>query len=98
MKLTGVNAHPVPDFKAVTVEQWAEKRARILVNRRFEVVDEVLVHLHDFTFQHPFVLLPGMLFEVLVDPGVRDLVRFEFEGVVLSPTECLNYYELTGRT
>ncbi len=86
VRLTGVSAHPVPDFKAVTVEQWAEKRAQILVGRRYMVVDAELVHLLDFTFHNAFVLLPGMLFEVLVDPEVRDVVSFEFEGVALSPT------------
>lgn len=84
VRLTRVSVRPVPDFKAVTVEQWAEKRAQILVGRRYMVLDAALVHLHDFTFS--FVLLPGMLFEVLVDPEVRDVVSFEFEGVALSPT------------
>ncbi|GMV17978.1 MAG: hypothetical protein AMXMBFR56_62020 [Polyangiaceae bacterium] len=97
VKLTGVSVRPVPDFKAVTVEQWAEKRAQILVGRRYMVVDEVLVHLYDFTFHNSFVILPGMLFEVLVDPEVRDVVSFEFEGVALSPTACLEYVELMGK-
>lgn len=84
VKLTGVSVHFTGG--GPSLEQWAEKRAQILVGRRYMVVDEVLVHLHDFTFHNSFVLFPGMLFEVLVDPEVRDVVSFEFEGVALSPT------------
>lgn len=94
-RLTGVSVHFTGDG-VPPPEQWAEMRARILISRRYTVVDETLPHLHDFRFQHSFVLIPGMGFEVSVDPEAKDLVRFEFEGVKLTPEECVNHFALTG--
>lgn len=94
-KITGVRALFIGGVPPP--ELWAEMRAQILVSRRYMVVDETLVDLHDFTFHNPFVLLPGMAFEVSVDPEARDFVRFEFDGAVLSPAECLKYVELMGK-
>lgn len=90
--LTGMSAHFASASHEPTPAQWAERRAQILVSRRFLVVDDVLSRLFHFTFRPSFVLLPGMLFEVLVDEDVRDLVRFEFEGKKMDPTECLEHF------
>lgn len=92
-KITGLSVHLVSGEQVLSLEQWAEKRAQILVSRRFLIVDDTLAQLSQFSFHNPFLLLPGMWFEVLVDAEVRDLVRFEFDGRLLSPTECLKLVE-----
>jgi hypothetical protein len=67
-----------------TPEQWSQCRARIDVNRKLRIVDETLADLFGYKFSAPIALLPGQLFEVTVDAEAAELVRFEFEGDLLS--------------